>query len=389
MLRKMLKVVGLSLFVLLAVAVSSALLYRKYLQHKVSSARVIHSPNGINRLECVRIGGIDQWLEVRGQDVDNPILLFIHGGPGIAFIPLAGSFQTPWEKYFTVVQWDQRGAGKTYASNDKEVQRGTLTIQQMEEDTLEVVDYLRNQFGRKKIFVVGHSWGSILGLWLAQQHPDRLYAFVGTGQVVNMEKNDEVAYQDALRQARKVHNEQAIKDLEGIAPYPPPTIDMQKESVARYWEGRFSGLPPSVPDFTDVRRILTDVVSAPQYSLTDDLGFIHGQSFSLEVLVPKMGRIDLSQLGLDVRTPVFFFEGRHDPFCPASLIWEYKQAVTAPQKEFVWFENSGHFPFFEEPRKFTDELVRQVLPLAKEHASEAVYASPKRSNGLTRVYSKK
>ena len=366
MLRKTLKVVGLSLLVLVAVAVSSALLYRKYLQYKVTTARAIRSPNGINRLEHVRIGGIDQWMEVRGQDVNNPILLFIHGGPGIAFIPLAGSFQTPWEKYFTVVQWDQRGAGKTYASNDKAVQRRTLTVPQMEQDALEVVDYLRDRFGRKKIFVVGHSWGSILGLWLAQQHPERLYAYVGTRQVVNMEKNDEIAYQDALRQARNTHNEQAIKELEGIAPYPPPTIDMQKESIARYWEGQFSGLPPSGPDFTDVRRILRDVVSAPQYSLADDLGFIHGQSFSLEVLVPKMGRIDFGQSGLDLRTPVFFFEGRHDPFCPASLIWQYEETITAPQKGFIWFENSGHFPFFEEPQKFTDELVRQVLPLARE-----------------------
>src|SRR5579862_547648 len=162
---KILKYVGVAIACLVLLAVSSALLYRKYLQHKVAQARAITSPNGIESLEPVRIGGIDQWIEVRGQDVNNPILLFIHGGPGIAFMPLSGSFQGPWEKYFTVVQWDQRGAGKTYTSNDEELQRRTMNIPQMEEDTLEVANYLRTRFKRDKIFVIGHSWGSVLGLW--------------------------------------------------------------------------------------------------------------------------------------------------------------------------------------------------------------------------------
>jgi proline iminopeptidase len=108
---------------------------------KVAEERAITSPNGINSLESVRIGGIEQWVEVRGQNVNNPILLFIHGGPGIAFIPLAGAWQASWERYLTVVQWDQRGAGKTYASNDKELQRRTMNVPQMEQDTLEVVNF--------------------------------------------------------------------------------------------------------------------------------------------------------------------------------------------------------------------------------------------------------
>lgn len=121
MIKKTLKYIGIAI-ACLVVVLSSARLCRKYLQHKVAEKRAISSRN-INRLEPVQIGGIDQWIEVRGQNVNNRILLFIHGGPGIAFIPLAGAFQGPWEKYFTVVQWDQRGAGKTYASNEKEPQR--------------------------------------------------------------------------------------------------------------------------------------------------------------------------------------------------------------------------------------------------------------------------
>jgi proline iminopeptidase len=362
--KKILKYVGIAILCLVVAVPSSALLYREYLQHKVAERRAIHSPHGINSLEPVRIGGIDQWIEVRGQNVNNPILLFIHGGPGVAFIPMAGSFQDPWEKYFTVVQWDQRGAGKTYASNDKELLRRTMNVPQMEQDTLEVVNHLRNRFKREKIFIVGHSWGSVLGLWLAHEHPELIYAYVGVGQVVSVEQNEKVAYQDALQEARNRHNQQAVKDLESIAPYPPPTRDLRKESIARQWEEALVGPPPSPAGFTNMKRLLSDLVSAPEYSLADDIGFVRGQSFSLGIFLPQLAKLDLNQLGVDFYEPIFFFEGRQDPYCRPSLILEYKQTIKAPQKEVVWFENSGHFPFFEEPKKFDEELVQRLLPLA-------------------------
>jgi proline iminopeptidase len=352
-------IVGLAVVVL-----TSALLYRRFLQHKVVEGRTITSRNGIDSLERVRIGAIDQWIEVRGQNVNNPILLVIHGGPGIAFIPLANSFQGPWEKSFTVVEWDQRGAGKTYASNDKDLQQRTMNVPQMEQDTLEVVNYLRNRFQRKRIFVLGHSWGSLLGLWLAHEHPDLLYAYVGVGQILTPEKNEEVAYQDALQQARTNRNEQALRELENIAPYPSQGVDLMKGQTAKSWEAALLGPPPNGVAFIDTKRMVTSVVSAPEYSLSDDLGFFRGQLFSLETLVPQMMKIDLVQLGPDFRVPIFFFEGRDDPYCRPSLIWSYFYTIQAPEKEFVWFDNSGHFPFFEEQQKFTDEMVQRLLPLA-------------------------
>jgi proline iminopeptidase len=361
---KIAKYVVIAIACLVVGLLSVALGYRKYLQHRVAKQRAIHSPNGIDRLEPVEIGGIDQWIEVRGENMNNPILLFIHGGPGIAFIPMAGAFQGPWERYFTVVQWDQRGAGKTYSSNDRELQRRTMSVSQMEQDTLEVVNYLRQRFGREKIFVLGHSWGSVLGLWLAHEHPELIYAYVGVGQAVNMEQNEQVGYQDALQQARDRHNAQAVQDLENIAPYPPPHMDLRKTSILRDWERDLLGPPPSTPRFIDTQRILSAVVSAPEYSLADDYGWIRGTPFSLSILLPQLAKVHLNELGFDFRTPIFFFEGRHDPYCPSSLIWDYTQAVRAPQKEFVWFGNSGHFPFFEEQEKFADELFERVLPLA-------------------------
>lgn len=362
--KKIFKYVLIAAASLVVVALSSALTYRKYLQYKVGEARAIHSPDGINTLEPVRIGGIDQWIEMRGENVNNPILLFIHGGPGVPFIPLAGAFQGPWEKYFTVVQWDQRGAGKTYASNDKELQRRTMSVPQMEQDTLDVANYVRNRFKREKIFVVGHSWGSVLGLWLAHEHPEMIYAYLGVGQLINTKQNQQAMYQDELQLARNRHNEQAVKQLESIAPYPTARFDFRKDSVVHNWSDELLGPPPSEDAFINVRRILSDLVSSPEYSLRDDYGFIKGRQFSFGIFIPQMENIDLNKLGFDFREPIFFFEGRNDPACRPSLIWEYSQTIKAPQKGFVWFDSSGHFPFFEEQQKFRDELVQRVLPLA-------------------------
>lgn len=369
MIRKIVTCTVLVVACLVVGALTSALLYRAYLQHKVAGKRAIHSPNGIDSLERVRIGDINQWIEVRGQNVDNPILLFIHGGPGIAFIPLAGAFQDPWESRFTVVEWDQRGAGKTYASNDKELQRRTMNLPQMEQDTLEVVNYLRDRFHRNKIFVVGHSWGSVLGLWLAHEHPDLLYAYVGVGQVVNMQQNAGVMYQDDLQEARNRQNQVALTQLESIAPFPAPEMDFRKNNIVNGWSARLLGPPESNTEFTNVKRILTSVVSAPEYSLVDDFGFVHGQMFSINILIPQLFKANLTQPGSEFRVPIFFFEGRKDPFCRPSLVWDYSQAIQAPQKEFIWFDNSGHFPFYEEQQKFTDELFQRVLPLAADRQS--------------------
>jgi proline iminopeptidase len=362
MLRKVLRWIAIVVACLLVLAVCSALLYRKYLQHQRVQARAIHTPNGINSFEDVPINGINQWIQVRGQNVDNPILLWIHGGPGIAFIPLSATFQDPLEKYFTVVEWDQRGAGKTLASNDLELQRRTLKVSQMQQDALEVVNYLCKRFHRPKIFVVGHSWGSVLGLWLAHQDPGQLYAYVGTGQVVNFTQNEQVAFNDALPQARNVHDAQAIKELEAIAPYPGPNVSDENVGMAKGWENYLLSLR-GIPNFTDPHLLIHALISAPEYSLRDDVDFIGGMSISRQVMLPELMKVDLTQLGLSFQTSVMFFEGHYDPYCRSSLVEGYYRSIRAPRKQLIWFERSGHFPFFEEPQKFRDSLVQQLLPL--------------------------
>jgi len=349
---------------LLLLAVAVSLSYRAYVRHEVAGAQAIRSPDGIDSLEAVRIGGLDQWIHVRGEHTKNPVLLFLHGGPGVAFIGLARMFQTPWEKHFTIVQWDQRGAGKTYARNDRELQRRTMNVRQMQQDTLDMANYLRGRFKRDKILVVGGSWGSVLGLWLAHEHPEVVAAYVGVGQVVDLGLNGKTAYEDALAVARTRGLDDAVRELEGLRPY-PDSGNLRKGSVAQKWQAELLGPPPGGPQFLNIPRLLSTLLTAPEYSLHDVYGFTRGQLFSLELMVPQVNEVNLTTLGSAFRVPVYFFHGRFDPYTRPALIEAYARTVTAPRHELVWFERSGHFPFYEEQQMFTDELVRRLRPAAE------------------------
>ena len=135
-----------------------------------------------------------------------------------------------------------------------------------------------------------------------------MFAYVGVGQVVNPEKNDEVAYGDALQEARSSHNEQAVRELQGIAPY--PNVDLRKGQVAENWQATLLGPPHGTVQFMSIKRLLSDLLSAPEYSLAEDFAFVRGQLFSLQILIPQARKVDLTQLGSEFHVPIFFFEGR-------------------------------------------------------------------------------
>jgi len=352
----------LSLFVVSAVMIvlCGALMYRFFERRAIAERQAIHAPDGIDSLEEVSIGGIRQWIEIRGESTKNPVLLFIHGGPGSAFMPIARGFQRPWEKYFTVVQWDQRGAGKTYSSNSRDAVRPTMNIERMHADTLEMVRYLCKRFGRDKLFVLGHSWGSILGLRLAHDHPELLYAYIGVGQAISSRDNETVLYQETLAEARRTQNEKALKDLASIAPYPSANVTFQQIRVVRQWSGELIGPKGGDESWMSEKAIFL----APEYSLTDDIGWFRGIFFSVETLLPDLSKSNFADLGYDYHGPIFFMEGKHDPYTPSSIAKDFFDKMNDPEKHFVWFENSGHFPFAEEAQKFTDTLVQQALPLA-------------------------
>ena len=328
----------------------------------IANNRKIVTPNGVEKLVSVQIGGSTQWLSIRGKDKRNPILLFLHGGPGLTFMPSDWAIQGPWEDYFTVVQWDQRGAGKTFGSNDPKVIVPTMTIEQMTDDASEVVSYLRKTFGKQKIFILGHSWGTILGVAVAQRHPDWLYAYVGVGQYVNAMRNEEDGYQFALSQAKEHKNAEAVKELEGIAPYPGDLdkLSFEKIGTERKWVGFYGGLAYGRTDLDFDNDLAT---LSPDYTEQDIANIGAGAGYSVSYLFTSLFRLNIES-ATTFQCPVFLFEGRHDYATSHALAEEWFTRVKAPAKKLIWFDNSAHMVMEEEPGKFFFHLVSDARPLA-------------------------
>jgi pimeloyl-ACP methyl ester carboxylesterase len=335
----------------------------------VRQLRRIVTPNGIERAQTVRIGGIDQWVTIRGDDRRNPVLLVLHGGPGYVETPLNWWYARGWEEYFTVVEWDQRGAGKTYLINDPAAVAPTMTRQRMLGDTEEMVAWLRRDLGKQRIFVWGHSWGSYLGLELARRHPDWLYAYIATGQITNSPESERRGWAYSLAAARAAHNGGAVGALEAIAPYSTPghPVALKDVVIAHKWGDYFGGVMAyrtSQEDESHATRLSPDYTDAEAPHIFD------GNAFSERYLLADVLSLDLSdETRLEV--PLILLEGRHDRTVNSDVAHEWFERVKAPEKHFVWFEHSAHEPESEEPGKFLLSLIRYARPIAEKAGDAA------------------
>jgi len=341
--------------------------WRTPVQKIMRNARAITDPEGIEELRAVEIGGIRQWISVRGHDRRNPILLFIHGGPASTEMPVSWMYQSAWEDYFTVVQWDQRGAGKTYVANDPAVVEPTITAERMIADAEEMTAYLRTHYGKRRIFVLGHSWGSLMGLELARRHPDWLHAYVGMGQMIYGPDAERLGYEWALRRAHDDRNDRAVKELAALAPYPRAdgTVTIEQILKQREWVIHYGGLTWGRPDFDfaqDAAKL------SPDYT-RKELNPEEGIGESLGKLLPAMMKYDVRGVR-SMGCPVFIFAGAHDYETPSQLAIDWLAALDAPQKGLVRFERSAHMMEIEEPGKFLVHLVSDVRPIA-ERAGDA------------------
>ncbi len=329
----------------------------------IAGMRRIVSPHGIERLETVRIGGIDQWLSIRGTDRRNPVLLMLHGGPGYQVMPHSWYFQRGWEDYFTVVQWDQRGSGKTYATNDADAVAPTMTIDRMIKDTEEVIAWLRREFDRDKIFVLGHSWGSVLGLSVARKHPQWLHAYISTAQMVDGYESDRRGWRFAIERARETRNTQAIKELEAIAPYAVDGKPLALEDlyVQRKWLGHFGGAVSGRPGF---EHEIAAVQLAPEYTDRDLDQVWKGNAYASKHLLMDAMAMDFSDVD-SLDCPLILFLGRDDRNVSSTLGEEWFARIEAPSKTLEWFEHSAHELFNEEPGKTLVSLVRHARPIAE------------------------
>jgi pimeloyl-ACP methyl ester carboxylesterase len=327
------------------------------------SAGKIVSPDGIDEQKLVTIGGIQQWVSIRGRHRDSPILLLLHGGPGFTTIPSSYYFLRSWEEYFTVVQWDQRGAGKTYVANDPAAIRPTLSIDRLVADAAELTSYLRQTYGRKRIVLAAHSFGTVIGVKLAQRHPEWFYAYLSMGQLVNTSLNEKLGYDATLAAARADKNTAAITALEAIAPFPDvahPERNAQNLSVERRWLAYYGGYywHDNVGHEDDLDRF------SPDYTADELKKRYEAMGFGIQILWDEAGKVDFTSI-THFDCPVIFFEGRHDLGTNASLLSAWYKTIHAPKKQLVWFEDSAHMVYQEEPGKVLVTLVSHVLPLAR------------------------
>ncbi len=325
--------------------------------------RKITSEEGIEREERVVIGGIPQWISIRSRDRRAPILLILHGGPGFTLSPVSHYYMRDWEEFFTVVQWDQRGAGKTYRSEEAEALARTMTIDRLVLDTEELIEHLRKQFKRDRVVLMAHSFGTILGVKLAQKRPDLLYAYVGMGQFVDFMRGEALGYQATLADARAEKNEEAIKELESIAPFPDPEHpkrNLENLPAERRWLAHYGGYfhGGGTGNHYAVARL------SPMHSAADLKIRQEAHDFSVLALWDEIGRLNLSD-DIKFEVPILIMQGRHDRGTSSVLVEEWYAAVNAPHKKLIWFDDSSHMVYEEEPGKLLVALVNEVLPLTR------------------------
>jgi pimeloyl-ACP methyl ester carboxylesterase len=329
----------------------------------VADLEKIAAPGGVQDSYKTRIGGIDQWLNVRGQDKGNPMILFVHGGPASPITPTMWQFQRPIEEYFTVANYDQRGAGKTYGETDPQAVGDTIRIERYVDDAIEVAEHLRQRYGKKKLVLVGHSWGTIVGMKAALKRPDLFYAYVGIGQVISTRENERISFEYAMARAKAESNQEALRDLASIAPYPgSQPITRERIIVARKWPQYYGGLSA----FRSNSGYFFDgPLLSPEYDRKQVRDIDQGSLLTLARVLPEFVQVDFTGVKR-FPIPVVMFLGRHDYTTPTAPTEAWLAQVKAPSKKAVWFERSAHMIPWEEPGKTLVSLLTYVKPLMQE-----------------------
>ena len=316
----------------------TCLSFVSYLWFTPGHTPAIQGPSSVASLERDRIGGVDQCILIRGNDTSLPVLLFLHGGPGMPAMYLAHAFQRDLEKEFVVVQWDRRAAGKSY----REDISSTLTTEQLVADTVELSNVLRARFHQDKIYLVGHSWGTYLGMLLTARHPELYHAYVGIGQLARSSPIPGIQDEFIRQSATRVGDQDAIRELE-----------KNGESVRETLLFKFGGELHHAKSFLP---LLLTGLAAPEYSLHDARNIPKGVSLYSRNFVYNSISGELMDVITQVKIPVYFFTGRYDYTDPFALTEQYFSKISAPEKHIVWFEDSAHFPFYEEPAAFARQM---------------------------------
>ncbi len=310
----------------------------------------------------VELGGLAQKIHIKGTDDKNPVLLFLHGGPGVCNRHSIMTDHADLADTFTLVGWDQRGSGGSYKNASAE----SLTIARLTDDAAELAEYLCRRFHKDKIFIIGGSWGSELGTWLAFRYPEHIAAYVGFGQFVNGPKNEDLCYKFSLDAAEAAGDEKAVTALKKVG---PPVNGSYKGGFKGMMKQRnimmkYGGYSQNAEKRSYLSSMVIPMIRSHEYSLADFIGVARGYKFVLTNMWAEVGGSDPSAVCTEFKMPYYIFDGRLDMNTPAELVEEYYNSIKAPDKALIWFEQSGHNPMGDEPEKFKKLLKEKLLAVA-------------------------
>ena len=326
-------------------------------------------PSSISEKIHVNINGVEQGMFIKGKDINNPVLLFVHGGPGMPEYWLIQKKSTRLEDIFTVVWWEQRGAGLSY---NPDIPSESMSADQFVSDTLEVTIYLRKRFGKEKIYLMAHSWGSYIGIQAAARSPELYYAYIGMGQISYQIKSEQLAYDYALEQYKKNGNTDMVQKLEAA----PPTMTVPLPAKYELLRDEYMH-DIGIGTTRDMKSVITGIFLPSwqfrEYTLGEKVNLWRGKLFSRSSnfnLWDKMQATDLTQKVTEMEVPVYFFHGAYDYTCAYPLAKDYFEKLKTPIKGFYTFEQSAHTPLIEEPEKMMKTLQEDVLAGTNNLADE-------------------
>lgn len=343
--------IGLTIIVTLSVIVVILLLVTKN-----THTRPFFDKNGRTIEDSVAeqlylpLGGLKQWVLLRGRTIHNPILIFLHGGPGISLHALFRYFHHELENHFIVVGWDQRGAGKSYSVS---IPQDSMKTDVFIEDLHELIRYLKKRFNQDKVYILGESWGALLGTRYAHKYPEDVAAYIGTGQVSNMAEAQRLGLAFALAQAKIHNNQKALSQLQAIKQ--PPGSLLNDRLVQHAWVVKFGGCL-----YKKTRYPLAwffKMLCMDEYAWPDLLKIGPCVKLSMTCLWPEIFYTNFFDQVPELKVPIYFLLGKYDYNTSSNLAAQYFDYVKAPKKELVWFQYSGHNPMFEEPMRFKDTLL--------------------------------
>lgn len=325
--------------------------------------------NGISAIEKVWIGEMEQTILIQTEEKSNPILLLLHGGPSL---PLPGVSSRGRDytittntkelvKNFVLVFWDQRGTGQSY---NKRIMKDTMNVSQFVSDTIELTDYLRSRFNKEKIFLAGHSWGSILGLTAISQQPCKYYSYIGISQIVNWTENDRLGLDWAKEEAKRRGNIKALNELNSVGE-PPFLNSFEQWGVLRKWQRKFNTLIYSDEDIKHpgLFKITMDMFKSKEYSLKDIINTFY-RGFKLIYtfdFINELPRINFKETTQKIDIPITFKHGAKDVHVHVKPIEDYYKLLKCDKgKQLIWMEKSAHAFHPDDTKLIEQHLINEL-----------------------------